>query len=60
MLRQVRHLNRSMQFLPRRFRLSGLLAFEEAVARMMDEGHLVNVTLLDFTKTFDSGNQKIF
>ncbi len=60
MLRQVRHLNRSMQFLPRRFSLSGLLALEEAVARMMDEGHLVNVTFLDLTKALTPQTKKFF
>ncbi len=38
-------------FLPGRSRLSNLLAFEEAVTRMMDEGHTVN-----FDKAFDSAN----
>ncbi len=48
-----------MQFMPRRFSLPGLLAFEEAVARMMDEGHLVSVTFFDYTRAFESANQKI-
>ncbi len=34
--------------------LSNLLAFEEAVTRMMDEGHTVFLIYLDFAKAFDS------
>ncbi len=39
-------------FLPRRSCLSNLLAFEEAVTRMIDEGHTVDVIYLDFATDF--------
>ncbi len=45
-------------FLPRRPFLSNLLIFDEAVTRMMDEGHTVDVIYLDFAKAFDSVNHK--
>ncbi len=45
-------------FLPRRSCLSNLLVFEEAVTRMMDEGHTVDVIYLDFAKAFDSVNHR--
>ncbi len=45
-------------FLPRGSCLSSLLVFEEAVTRMMDEGHTVDVIYLDFAKAFDSTNHR--
>ncbi len=45
-------------FLPRRSCHSNLLVFEEAVTRMMDEGHTVDVIYLDFAKAFDSANHR--
>ncbi len=45
-------------FLSRRSCLSNLLVFEEVVPRMMDEGHTVDVTYLDFAKAFDSVNHR--
>ncbi len=44
----------------RRSCLSNLLVFEDAVARMMDEIHTVDVIYLDFAKAFDSINQRFF
>ncbi len=38
--------------------LCNLLVFEEAVTRMMDEGHTVDVIYLDFAKAFDSVNHR--
>ncbi len=38
----------------RRSCLSYLLVFEEAVTRMIDEGHTVDVIYLDFAKAFES------
>ncbi len=38
--------------------LSNLLAFEEAVTRMIDESHTVDVIYLDFAKAFDSVNHR--
>ncbi len=35
-----------------------LLVFQEAVARMMDDGHTVVVIYLDFAKAFDSINHR--
>ncbi len=40
-------------FIPRGSCLSNLLVFEEAVTRMMDEGHTVDVIYLGFAKAFD-------
>ncbi len=40
--------------LPRLSCLSNLLVFEEAVTRMVDEGHTVDVIYRDFAKAFDS------
>ncbi len=45
-------------FLSRRSCLSNLLVFEEAVTRMIDEGHTVDVIYLDFSKAFDSVNHR--
>ncbi len=41
-------------FLPHQSSISKLLAFEEAVTRMMDEGYTVDEIYLDFAKDFDS------
>ncbi len=49
-----------MVFYPFRSCLSNLLVFEEAVTRMMDEGHTVDVIYLDFAKAFDSVNNSFF
>ncbi len=35
-----------------------MLAFEEAVTRMMDEDHIVDVIYLNFATTFDSINHR--
>ncbi len=45
-------------FLPRRSCLSNLLVFEEAVTRMMDGSHTVDVVYLDFAKAFHSVNHR--
>ncbi len=45
-------------FLPRRSCLSNMRVFEEAVMRMMDEGHTFDVIYLNFVKVFDSGNYR--
>ncbi len=45
-------------FLPRRSCLSNLLVFEEAVTRMIDKSHTVDVIYLDFAKAFVSVNHK--
>ncbi len=46
------------RFLPRRSCLSNLLVFEEAVTRIMDEGHTADVIYLVFAKAFDSFNHR--
>ncbi len=46
-------------FLPRRSYLFNLLVFEEAVTRMIDEGHTVDVTYLHFVKVFDYDNRRL-
>ncbi len=46
-------------FLPRRSCLSDLLVFEVAVTCMMDDGHTVDVTYLDFAEAFDSVNHSL-
>ncbi len=38
---------------------SDLLIFEEAVTRMMDEGHTADVIYLDFAEAFDSVNHSL-
>ncbi len=44
-------------FFPRRSCLYNLLVLAEAVTRMMDKGHTVDLIFLDFAMAFDSVNE---